>query len=167
VIGQTNLDEPSPAALPDFPEYVVMSCGRPVLIIPFAGSVKSVGRRPLIAWDGSASATRAVGGAMPFLKRADNVDVVVFNADRQGDAHGEQPGDDIALYLARHNVKANVVRAKADIDIGNALLSMTMDRDADMIVMGGYGHSRFREMLMGGVTRTMLETMTVPVLMTH
>lgn len=167
VIGQTNLDEPSSTTLPDFPEFVVMNSGRPVLIVPYVGHYEGMPKRVLIAWDASTSATRAVTAAIPLLKRAQNVDVVVFNADSRGDSHGELPGADIGLYLARHNVKVNVVRQKTDIDVGNALLSIATDLGSDMIVMGGYGHSRFREILLGGVTRTVLESMTVPVLMAH
>lgn len=167
VIGQTNLDEPSSTTLPDFPEFVVMNSGRPVLIVPYVGHYESMPKRVLIAWDASTSATRAVTASIPLLKRAENVDVVVFNAESRGDAHGEQPGADIALYLARHHIKVNVVRQKTKIDVGNALLSIASDLGSDMIVMGGYGHSRFREILLGGVTRTVLESMTVPVLMSH
>lgn len=167
VIGQTNPDESSTATLADFPEFVVMNSGRPVLIVPYVGTYESVPKRVLIAWDTSTSATRAVTAAIPMLKRAENVDVVVFNPESRGDAHGEQPGADIALYLARHRIKVNVVRQKTDIDVGNALLSIATDLGSDMIVMGGYGHSRFREILLGGVTRTVLESMTVPVLMAH
>jgi nucleotide-binding universal stress UspA family protein len=167
VIGQTDLEDPSPATLPDFPEYVVINSGRPVMIVPYAGQFDTVGKRVLVAWDASTSATRAVTAAIPLLKRADIVEVLVFNADDQGDAHGEQPGADIALYLARHNIRVNVVRQKSKIDIGNALLSAATDFASDLIVMGGYGHTRFREILLGGVTRTVLESMTVPVLMAH
>ncbi|GAB3550778.1 universal stress protein [Noviherbaspirillum agri] len=167
VIGQTDLDEPSSTTLPDFPEFVIMNSGRPVLVVPYAGQYETVARRALIAWDASTSATRAVTAAIPLLRRADNVDVVVFNPDSRGDAHGEQPGADIGLYLARHGIKVNVVRQKTDIDVGNALLSIAADLGSDMLVMGGYGHSRFREILLGGVTRTVLESMTVPVLMAH
>lgn len=167
VIGQTDLEDPSPATLPDFPEYVVLNSGRPVMIVPYAGRFDTVGKRVLVAWDASTSATRAVTAAIPLLKRADIVEVLVFNADDQGDAHGEQPGADIALYLARHNIRVNVVRQKSKIDIGNALLSAATDFASDLIVMGGYGHTRFREILLGGVTRTVLESMTVPVLMSH
>ncbi|WP_420474962.1 universal stress protein [Noviherbaspirillum sp. ST9] len=167
VVGQANLDEPSSTTLPDFPEFVVMNSGRPVLIVPYVGRYDAMPKRVLIAWDASTSATRAVTAAIPLLKRAQNVDVVVFNPDSRGDAHGEMPGADIGLYLARHNVKVNVVRQKTDIDVGNALLSIATDLGSDMIVMGGYGHSRFREILLGGVTRTVLESMTVPILMAH
>jgi nucleotide-binding universal stress UspA family protein len=166
VIGQTDLDEPSPAVAPDFPEVVVMDTGRPVLIVPYAGRFDSVGNRVLIAWDGSIGATRAVANALPLLKSADAVDVAVFNPESVGDPD-QQPGADIAAYLAHHGVHANVVRQKIDISIGDALLSMATDLNSDLMVMGAYGRSRFREMLLGGVTRTVLQSMTVPVLMSN
>ncbi|MFZ6755716.1 universal stress protein [Undibacterium sp. Ji50W] len=167
IIGQTNRDEPSPSVLPDFPEYLIMNAGRPVLIIPYVGDFTSVAKRPLIAWDASREATRAITDAIPLLKRAELVQVAIFNSKSVPDAHGEQPGSDIALYLARHGIKVEVSVHKTNTDIGNALLSLAHDVDSDMLVMGGYGHSRFREMIMGGVTRTILESMTVPVLMSH
>ncbi|HJV74305.1 MAG TPA: universal stress protein [Noviherbaspirillum sp.] len=167
VLGQTDLDETSSTTLPDFPEFVIMNSGRPVLVVPYTGKYDTVAKRPLIAWDASTSATRAVTAAIPLLRRSENVDVVVFNADSRNEAHGEQPGADIGLYLARHGIKVNVVRQKTNIDVGNALLSIAADLGSDMLIMGGYGHSRFREILLGGVTRTVLESMTVPVLMAH
>lgn len=167
IIGQTNHDEPSPSVLPDFPEYIVMNSGRPVLIIPYAGDFNTIAKRPLISWDASRESTRAVTDALPLLKKADVVQVAIFNPKSTPDAHGEQPGADIALYLARHGVKVEVSVHKTSTDIGNALLSLAHDLDSDMIVMGGYGHSRFREMIMGGVTKTILECMTVPVFMSH
>ena len=153
--------------LPDFPEYIVMNSGRPVLIIPYTGDFTTVAKRPLISWDASRESTRAVTDAIPILKRAELVQVAIFNSKVQSDAHGEQPGADIALFLARHGVKVEVSVHKTSTDIGNALLSLSHDLDSDMIVMGGYGHSRLREMIMGGVTRTVLESMTIPVFMSH
>jgi len=167
VLGQINPDEAVPGLMPDFPEYVVMNCARPVLVVPFAGQFREPCKRPLIAWDASMSATRAVTGALPLLTQAEQADLVVFNADDQPDAHGEQPGADLALYLARHDVKLTVRNQTIELDTGNALLSLAADLNSDMIVMGGYGHSRFREIVLGGVTRTMLASMTVPVLMAH
>ncbi len=167
VLGQINPDEAVPGLMPDFPEYVVMNCARPVLVVPFMGQFSEPRKRPLIAWDASMSATRAVTGALPLLTQAEQADLVVFNADDQPDAHGEQPGADLALYLARHDVKLTVRNQTIELDTGNALLSLAADLNSDMIVMGGYGHSRFREIVLGGVTRTMLASMTVPVLMAH
>jgi len=101
------------------------------------------------------------------LRMASVVDVVVFNASAQDEAHGEVPGSDLALYLARHGVSVNVINRRTDIDIGNALLSLCADQGSDLLVMGGYGHTRFREILLGGATQTVLESMTLPVLMSH
>lgn len=187
VVGQINPDEPSPTVLSDFPEYVLLNSGRPVLIIPYAGRFENIGKRILISWDGSREATRAVTDAIPLLQRAEIVHVVVFDSDTKDATHGGQPGADIALYLARHGVKVEVslhatgtnlrrrtvdsttgeAQQSAGMDVGNSLLSLASDLSTDMIVMGGYGHSRFRETLLGGVTRTMMQSMTVPVLMSH
>jgi nucleotide-binding universal stress UspA family protein len=169
VIGQNDPDESLPGVRADFPENVVMNCGRPVLVTPYAGRFESIGKRVLIAWDASVEATRAVTAAIPLLKRADIVELAVFNPKVGFGAHGEHPGADIALYLARHGVKIEVSQVKtADgMDVGNALLSHAADFGADLMVMGGYGHSRFREVLLGGVTDTVLKSMTIPTLMAH
>ncbi|MEO8598889.1 MAG: universal stress protein [bacterium] len=167
VIGQIDPDLLSTTVLSDFPEYVLIHCGRPVLMIPYAGHFEKLGKRILIAWDGSKEATRAVTNAIPLLQRAEIVHVVIFNNDVKSDIHGDQPGADIALYLARHGVKVEVSVEASNIDIGNSLLSLANDMHVDLIVMGGYGHSRFRETILGGSTRTMMQSMTVPVLMSH
>lgn len=167
VVSQPDMDEADSTILAGLPEYVMLNSVRPVLVIPYAGKFDRIGARPLIAWDGSMEATRAVANAIPLLKRADTVTVAVFNPTLKYDVHGQEPGADIALYLARHNIKVDVARQKTNLDTGNALLSLAADLRSDLIVMGGYGHSRFREVLLGGVTRTVLETMTAPVLMSH
>ena len=165
IIGQHDPEELSPSVMSDFPEYLILNTGRPVLVIPYAGEFTQVGRRPLVAWDGSRSATRAITDAIPLLQKADLVQLVIINPPR--DAHGEQPGADMALYLARHGIKVEVSTHTSKIDIGNTLLSIAADLDSDLIVMGGYGHSRFREMIMGGATRSLLEHMTIPVFFSH
>jgi nucleotide-binding universal stress UspA family protein len=96
------------------------------------------------------------------------VHVIAFQPEKSGAAHGEEPGADIALFLTRHGVKVRVSRYDApDVDVGNQLLSRAFDLSADLIVMGAWGHSRLHELVLGGVTRTLLESMTVPVLMAH
>ncbi len=163
VLSQTDPEETTNVS----PEYVAMNCSRPVLVLPHSGSFKQIGKKVLIAWDGSIEATRAVTNAIPLLRQADLVQVAIFNSKSRADAHGAEPGADIALYLARHKVKVEVVKQETEIDIGNALLSLAHDLSSDLLVMGVYGHSRFQEMLLGGVTRTILKSMTVPVLMSH
>jgi nucleotide-binding universal stress UspA family protein len=167
VVSQSDPDESSPGVISDLPEYVTLNCARPVLIVPYAGKFDQIGNNALVAWDGSMEATRAITNAIPLLKRAKNVTVALFNPSTKSDAHGEQPGADVALYLARHNIKIDVLQQHTELDVGNALLSLAADIRSDLIVMGGYGHTRFREVLLGGVTMTVLKTMTVPVLMSH
>lgn len=169
VVGQTDPDESLPALRPGFAEYVVLNAGRPVLVVPYAGRFATTGRRIMLAWDASMEASRAVIGALPFLQRAELVQVTVFDPDARSLAHGEQPGADIALYLARHGIEVEVSQqvTAERIDTGNALLSAAADFNADMMVMGCYGHSRLREVLMGGASHTIFRSMTVPTLMSH
>jgi nucleotide-binding universal stress UspA family protein len=165
VVGQTNPDESSSAVMDDFPEYMILNSGRPVLIVPYVGEFADPGQRPLVAWDGSRAATRAITDAIPFLRDAALVHVAIVNPKTE--RPDDQPGVDVAAYLARHGIKLEVSVHRTKINVGNALLSMASDLNSDLIVMGGYGHSRLREMIMGGATRTILESMTVPVLMSH
>lgn len=170
VIGQIDPDESLPTLKHDFPEYVVLHSGAPVLIVPYAGQFDVVGKRIMIAWNASIEARRAIAGAMPLLRQADEIQVVVFDGKAVPDTYGGQPGADVALLLARHGIRVGVEvapQAKAGIDVGNALLSQAADFNADLMVMGCYGHSRLREVLLGGVTQTVLESMTIPVLMSH
>lgn len=167
VVGQQNPEWPSGVGQ-DFERSAPLAVGRPVLVVPYAFERRPVGHRVLVAWNASREAGRAVSDALPLLKRAGHVHVVAFQPEKSGAAHGAEPGADIALYLARHGVKVTVSRYDApDVDIGNQLLSRAFDLSADLIVMGAWGHSRMREFVLGGVTRTLLETMTVPVLMAH
>jgi len=154
---------------PQLPELLALHGGRPVLIVPRAGNFSHLERHALVAWDGSRAATRALTDALPLLRRSGRVTVAVFTPEHDHGAHGELPGADIACYLARHHLNVEVTRqvAAAGEDIGLALLSMAHSTGADLLVMGAYGHQRWREMLLGGVTRRVLEAMTVPVLMSH
>jgi nucleotide-binding universal stress UspA family protein len=167
VIGQYDDDQPNDTT-PDFIGRVIMGSGRPTLVVPYAGEFKSVGRRVMVSWNASREAARAVSSAMPLLRRAEEVQVTTFNARGGRGGHGDLPGADIATFLARHGVKANVSGSTSkDVDIGNLILSRAADFQCDLIVMGGYGHSRAFEFVMGGATRTLLESMTVPVIFAH
>jgi nucleotide-binding universal stress UspA family protein len=153
---------------PDFVEELVLSAGRPVLLVPYAGSFTAFGERVLIAWNAGRESARAVVDALPLLARAKTVKVMVFDPQKRPADHGDIPGADIALYLARHGVKVSVSQQQCgDEHVGEQILSRASDEDSDLIVMGAYGHSRMRELVLGGVTRTLLESMTVPVLMSH
>lgn len=167
VLGQYDPEGAAPSVYANLPEYVAMTSGCPVLVVPYAATTTSCGERILVAWNGSPEAAKAVRNAIPLLRRAKIVEVAVFNPDRPSDAHGEQPGADIALYLARHNIRVDVMQERTETDVGEALLSLAANLNSDLLVMGCYGHSRFREILLGGVTRTMLNAMTIPVFMSH
>ena len=169
VLGQR--ESPASAAAdrvpPDFVEDTVLDAGRPSLVVPYAGRFTRVGERVLLAWNAGREAARAVTDALPLLRAARHVEVVAFDPRANGGDHGPQPGADIALYLARHGVKATAAQQNAGIDVGEQILSRAADTDADLIVMGAYGHSRTRELVLGGATRTVLGSMTVPVLFSH
>jgi nucleotide-binding universal stress UspA family protein len=122
----------------------------------------------VVGWDASREAARAVRDALPLLTQAKVVEVVSVNPRPADLGHGDVPGADIALYLARHGVNVEVQRIETrELDVGNALLSHVASEAADLLVMGGYGHARLREIMLGGATRTILHDMTVPVLMSH
>ncbi len=147
-----------------FADYLVMRSGRPVLVFPHVGAAKPIGRNIVVAWNAGREAARAVGDAMPLLEGSDSVDILSIEPEGIGDL----PGADIAQHLARHGINAIAKRSVANkVDAGDVLLNFVADNGADLVVMGAYGHSRVREMIMGGVTRHMLEHMTVPVLMSH
>jgi nucleotide-binding universal stress UspA family protein len=164
VVSQTDLDIPDARTGTGLPEYLMLNTGRPLLIVPYAGTFPTVGSKPLVAWDESIEASRAVSGALPILERARSVTVAVLQASASAET---QPGEDIALFLARHGVHCEVSSQCSPIEVGPCLLSMACDLGSDLIVMGGYGHSRLREMLLGGATAAILESMTVPVLIAH
>lgn len=168
VIGQPDPDEAlSPKEL-DLAERVVLDSGRPILMVPYAGRFPTLGQRVLIAWNASAQATRAVNDALPLLAQAKAITVLAVNPRGGERGHGEVPGADIALHLARHGLKAEAAHAFADdIDASDVILSRASDLGVNLIVMGAYGRPRLRELVLGGVTRSLFQHMTVPVLMSH
>jgi nucleotide-binding universal stress UspA family protein len=147
-------------------ESTLFESGRPVIIVPYIQKAPIKLDRIMVCWDGSRSAARAVADAMPFLERAKNVEVVVVTNERG--KRDEIEGADIGQHLARHGLNVEVTRiTHGNLDVADALLSHSVDASADFMVMGGYGHSRLREFVLGGVTRTILRTMTLPTLMSH
>jgi nucleotide-binding universal stress UspA family protein len=163
VIGQSDPHEISPVVMPDFPQYVVLHSGRPVLLVPHSGRFDHIGHRILIGWDASMAASRAISAAIPLLRRAHLVQVAVFNPPAQGAASDTE----LALYLARQGIKVEMLTRTSNQPIGGAVLTLARELNTDLIVTGGYGHARFREIMLGGVTREVLESMTLPVLMAH
>jgi nucleotide-binding universal stress UspA family protein len=167
VIGQTSEDDTKVVA-GGLADAAVLGVGRPVLVIPYIGVQRSVGRRVLVAWNGSRESVRAVNDALPLLQRAEVVEVMFVNPPEQRTLGGHTAGTDISLHLARHGVTVQAHQtAGNDIDIGDLLLSRAADFGADLIVMGAYGHSRIREFVFGGATHHVLRHMTVPALMSH
>jgi nucleotide-binding universal stress UspA family protein len=168
ILGQLDPDSGEPDTIRPRPEQVTLASGRPILVIPYAGNFPNVGRRAVIGWNASREAARAVNDALPLLAAAEIVTVLTIDAREGPRAHGELPGADISLHLARHGVKAEIERTvSADLPVGEVLLSRAADLGADLLVMGAYGHSRARELLLGGATRSLLRSMTLPVLMSH
>ena len=171
VIGQVNPDAPRVAgASTTALETLIFETGRPVLAVPYAGHFETTGRRIMIAWSATREAARAVADARPFLAQADSVATLTVNPKRgrEEGTHGDLPGADIALHLARHGDTVEAQHTITDdVSIGDMLLNRVADESVDLIVMGAYGHSRIREMVLGGVTRHLLANMTVPVLLAH
>jgi len=148
----------------DLTEDVLIASGRPVLVIPAIGAKAPIGNMVAVAWNGSREAARALADAMPLLDKAKSVEIFIAGDPELGDL----PGADIAAHLARHGMKVDVYRSPgSEVSVGDALLNRVAETGADLIVMGGYGRSRFREFILGGVTRHILQHMTVPVLMSH
>ena len=164
LVGQQDKKDDDSGLKASFADELVLSAGRPVLFVPYAGHFEAFGERALIAWDGSREAARAVSDALPLLQRAKKVDIAIFNPG--GSLAG--PGAGIASFLESHGVGARVsVQHSTGDNIGDRLLSLAFDLSSDFLVMGAYGHSRTRELILGGVTQTMLDSMTLPILMTH
>ena len=168
VLGQVNPDEP-PYVGHHLPPQVVLSSGRPVLLVPYIGAPATLGRRVVVARDASREAARAVSDAHadPGAARTPCTwSSSVPRARRSATAKCRAPTSE--PHLARHGVKVEVERVEPGTSaVGNALLSHIADRGADLLVMGAYAHSRVRELVLGGATRTILESMTLPVLMAH
>jgi len=168
IVGQSDPDDPETFIGDRFPETVVLTSGRPVLVVPYAGRFEAVGARALVAWNDSREAARAVHDAMPFLMRAERVTIVRINVPGES-APDREPGTDITVTLARHGVHADVIEIASDSDetSGDALLSLSAEEGYDLVVMGAYGHARWKQQIVGGVTRTMFDSATRPVLMSH
>jgi nucleotide-binding universal stress UspA family protein len=167
VLGQREAADPDAAAVPaDFAESVLLASGRPGLVIPHIGANATIGNTVAIAWKPTPEAARAVSAALPFLQRARRVHVLSWGEEPPPQVSGE--GLDLDRYLRAHGVSFTWDRAGAERQqIGELLLSRAFDLGADLLVMGCYGHSRAREWILGGASRTILQSMTLPVLMMH
>jgi nucleotide-binding universal stress UspA family protein len=167
VISQHEGDN-SDSRFRHLPEHVLMACGRPLLVVPAGGSMQSVGDRILIAWDGKRESTRALFGALPMLRRASEVRLHRINPPHKDRHHAVGITEELANTLARHGVSLEVVHSDAHgSEIGDELLGFGQDMDADLLVMGCYGHSPIREFVLGGTTRRVLAETTIPLLMSN
>ncbi len=164
VVGQDDPDDNFQDAIVD--ETALFESGRPVIFVPFIHKSGAKLDRVMVCWDGGRAATRAIADSMPLLMKAKSVEIVMIAGKA---ASGDEiAGADLGQHLARHGLKVDVKRITSpDIDVASTILSYAADSSADMIVMGGYGHSRLREFILGGATRGILGSMTVPVLMSH
>jgi len=165
VVGQRE-PEPMPESTPlDLPERLALHSERPILVVPHIGAARPPGRTIVVCWNGLREASRAATGALPLLKAAERVIVLTVDGEKGNEPDaGQQAGE----WLGRHGAKVTVQRdTAAATDIGNVILSRAADVAADLIVMGIYGHSRMREFVLGGASRTLLSSMTVPLLIAH
>lgn len=164
VVGQA---EPETSAVEEvIVEAALFDSGRPVIVVPYIQKAPLKLDQVMVTWDGGRPAARAIGDAMPLLKRAGRIEVVIVANERS--KQDEIEGADLAQHLARHGLNVEVKRSVlADIDVAEMILSHAADAGTDFIVMGGYGHSRLREFVLGGVTRSILHSLTAPALMSH
>jgi nucleotide-binding universal stress UspA family protein len=152
----------------DIADRLAMEAGRPVLIVPRTGAQDAIGRKVLLAWDGRREAARAAFDALPILRQAQEVVVIWVNPQQEGEKGQDVPAADICASLARHGVKCQATEAvRPHAGVGNTLLACARDHGCDLLVMGCYGHSRLRELVLGGASRHVLAHTTIPVLMSH
>ena len=164
VVGQPERNRSAAEEVVD--ESVLFESGRPVIFVPFIQKTGLKLDRVMVCWDGSRPAARAIADAMPFLEKAKQVEIVMVAV--KGFKTDEAPGADLAKHLARHGLDITLKRITSpEIDVASTVLSYAADVNADLIVMGGYGHSRLREFILGGTTSGILQAMTVPVRMSH
>jgi nucleotide-binding universal stress UspA family protein len=166
ILGQRDREEP--AFGNSLVSNVLLSAGRPVLVVPSTGVPATLASRVLIAGNGGREAARAVGDALPLLARAERICVVGVDEDREASVAERLSDTRLRQWLGRHDIAIEVEREPVrGVGVGEWLLSRAADLGSDLIVMGGYAHARMRELVLGGVTRTMLAAMTIPVLMAH
>ena len=160
--------EPDGVDNDDMIETSLFESGRPLIVVPYIQKDGLKLDHVVCCWDGSRAAARAVNDALPLLVKATTVDLLIVLNEKTKNKKNEIRGTEIAKHLARHDVKVEVETVPAaDIDVTSAILSYVADNAGTLIVMGGYGHARLREVILGGVTRDMLKSMTVPVFMSH
>lgn len=167
IVGQREAEGADPIVPPDLAVRVLMGSGRPLLVVPWAGRFDAPPRAVLLAWSGTRESARALADALPLLARAQTVHLVGFDRPQAETSATQASLDAAQHWLNLHRVETRLHRETVDIDFGEAVLSRASELGADAIVMGGYGHSRAAEFVLGGMTRKLLASMTVPVLLSH
>jgi len=168
IVGQNDPTHPYRRADRQLVHDILMGAGRPILVIPYAGKFASVGTRVLIGWNGSRVAARAVNDALPLLAAATSVTILEAYSMGGMPTNRDANVDNLRTHLAHHGIEAETSRTvMAGISPTDALLSYATDISADLLVVGGQGHSSARNFMFGGVTRGLLNEMTLPVLMSH
>jgi nucleotide-binding universal stress UspA family protein len=168
VLSQDSEADPNlPVRVRGLPEHVALRGARPVLVVPGDYQGEPIPGTAVVAWDGGMQALRAITAALPLLEHAATVKLAVINPDALSELHGEQPGADMALYLARHGARVEVVVERSRATTGEVLCALARDCGAGLMVAGAFGHSRYREWMLGGTTRELLERARVPLLIAH
>jgi nucleotide-binding universal stress UspA family protein len=168
VLSQDRNAEPGlPSRVRGLPEHVALRGARPVLVVPPSYLGEPIPGTAVVGWDGGTQALRALTAALPLLTRAASVKLAVINPAVLSELHGDQPGADMALYLARHGVQVEVVVEHTRSTVGDAMCAMARGCGAGLMVSGAFGHSRYREWMLGGTTRELLERAPVPLLIAH
>lgn len=168
ILRQANPDRPHAEFVTELSEEVLFASGRPVFFMPYIGAHAIPCRKGVVAWDGSAAATRAVHDAMPLLEKMEEVAILVVDPDEMDRDPDVEPGEDLSHHLSGHGIKNRVTRGYTGGTPTTAvILNHVFESSADLLVMGGYGTPKLREVILGGVTRSVLRSMTVPVVMSH
>jgi nucleotide-binding universal stress UspA family protein len=166
IVGQSDVEHRVDGVADDFPQQVLLHSGAPVLVVPYACSFATIGRNVVVGWKDTREAARALRDALPLLAGAERV-LLLEIGERPAPAESASSLAAAASWLASHAIAARTEHDAGPGDAGDRLLSRAADLGADLIVVGGYGHSRLREWALGGVTRQLLRQMTVPTLLSH
>lgn len=169
IVSQFNRDDVEAAHETEFVEQMLLTAGRPVMVLPSSGHFPVVGERVLLCWDGSREAARALTDAAPALRQATHLVVLTMDEGGASDKGETIPFEDLASYCIAHGMPTpdHVHRDIKGVGVGSTILNAAADHSADLIVMGAYGHSKFREWAMGGATASILKSMTVPIMFSH
>ncbi|PWQ93216.1 universal stress protein [Leucothrix arctica] len=167
VIGQPDSDDLE-SLNNGLADEVILASGRPCLVIPYTYTTVNFGESPLVAWDGSREASRAIHDALPLLQLAGKATILIIEPEKSDTNFSDLPGAMISEHLARHDIEVTVeISRGSENSTGDEILAFTQSHEHDLIVMGAYGHSRWREIVLGGATHSIIKNMTVPVFMSH